>query len=399
MKARSKIKLQSLCRWLGAYISIIVAFCSFCPLALAGLPTGWTDVDTGSPSTAGSASDTNGGWTVAGGGGDIWGTSDQFNFVSENVTNDQSIIAEVLTDQNTSPRGWSKAGVMFRNDASAGAINAAVVASVSHGVSFQWRSTSNGDSSFTNTLGLNVPIWVKLVRTGTNFSAYYSTSGTSWIQVGASQPLSINSNFQAGLAVTAHNDSALNTATLTNVSVTALATVVSPPVITNLPAADVHTTYATLNGQVISNGNQNPFVTIYFGPADGGTNAAAWANSVTLGQQAGSYAYGLAGLATNTTYYFTALATNSAGIAWASPSQSFTTLGPPVYFTSEGFSPNNVFQFGFYGVTSNKYVLQASTNLVNWVPISTNMAYTNSLQLVDPNATNFPYRYYRVQQQ
>jgi len=71
----------------------------------------------------------------------------------------------------------------------------------------------------------------------------------------------------------------------------------------------------------------------------------------------------------------------------------------PLYFTSEGFYSNNVFQFGFYGVTSNNYVLQASTNLVNWVPISTNLAATNSLILIDPYATNFPHRYYRVLQQ
>ncbi len=330
MKAHSKIKLQSLCKWLEAYISIIVAFCSFCPLALAGLPTGWTDVDIGSPSKAGSASDTNGGWIIAGGGADIWGTADQFNFVSESVTNDESIIAEVLTDQNTDvASGWSKAGVMFRNGISAGAINAAVVATVSNGVSFQWRNATNGASSFLNTLGLKAPIWVKLTRAGTNFSAFYSTSGGTWIQIGASQALTINSNFQAGLAVTAHNNTALNTATFTNVSVAMMITVISLPVITNLPAANIHATIATLNGQVISNGNQNPFVSIFYGPTDGGTNAAAWTNSAALGQRTGNYGFGVAGLTTNTTYYFTAMASNSAGSVWASPSQSFTTLSVP----------------------------------------------------------------------
>src|SRR5580658_5109864 len=38
--------------------------------ARAGLPPGWTDTDIGTPGDAGSASDTNGQWTVSGGGVD-----------------------------------------------------------------------------------------------------------------------------------------------------------------------------------------------------------------------------------------------------------------------------------------------------------------------------------------
>ena len=39
--------------------------------AMANLPPGWSDTDIGAPAVAGSASDTNGGWTVSGGGVDI----------------------------------------------------------------------------------------------------------------------------------------------------------------------------------------------------------------------------------------------------------------------------------------------------------------------------------------
>jgi hypothetical protein len=58
-----------------------------------------------------------------------------------------------------------------------------------------------------------------------------------------------------------------------------------------------------------------------------------------------------------------------------------------------------VFQLGFSGATGSNYVLQASTNLVDWVPLSTNVASTNLFNLLDPGATNFPYRFYRVLQQ
>jgi uncharacterized repeat protein (TIGR03806 family) len=71
----------------------------------------------------------------------------------------------------------------------------------------------------------------------------------------------------------------------------------------------------------------------------------------------------------------------------------------PPYFTSAGFLANNQFQLGFFGNTGSNYVLQATTNFTTWTPVSTNTALTNLFQLVDPGATNFPYRFYRVFQQ
>ena len=64
---------------------------------------------------------------------------------------------------------------------------------------------------------------------------------------------------------------------------------------------------------------------IYYGPADGGTNPAAWANQVSLGAQPGIFNAQVAGLTPNTTYFFTTSASNSAGFAWGGPSKSFTT--------------------------------------------------------------------------
>lgn len=131
--------------------------------AWADLPQGWSDADIGSPGLAGSATYAGGLWTVAGGGSDIWNTADQFNFASTNYTGDGTMIVRATSLQNSDPSsGWSKAGLMFRNDSTAGAANASIVATAGQGVSFQWRSTAGGSSSFSAHSGITAPVWLKL---------------------------------------------------------------------------------------------------------------------------------------------------------------------------------------------------------------------------------------------
>lgn len=185
------------------------------PAARAALPPGWTDADLGSPGQAGSATETNGGWTMSGGGSDIWNQADQFNFASVPWAADGAIVARVTSVQNVDP--WSKAGVMLRNDSSAGSMNVAMVVSAANGVSFQWRNATDGDSSLANVPG-SAPLWVALTRSGENFNGYMSADGTNWTQVGSTQTVPLNGSVLAGLAVTAHNAAGLATATFTNVA-------------------------------------------------------------------------------------------------------------------------------------------------------------------------------------
>jgi predicted alpha-1,2-mannosidase len=126
----------------------------------------------------------------------------------------------------------------------------------------------------------------------------------------------------------------------------------SPAVVATAPATNILSTSATLNGQVISTGGDTPAVTLYYGPTDGGTDPAAWAQSVSLGVQTGTFSAGVAGLAPVTTYYFTVMATNATGVFWAASSDSFTTTLVSPSLTSYvnpfiGTSPSPLANYGF----------------------------------------------------
>jgi hypothetical protein len=71
---------------------------------------------------------------------------------------------------------------------------------------------------------------------------------------------------------------------------------------------------------------------------------------------------------------------------------------PAIFFTASAFS-DGVFQLQLSATPNQNYVLQASTNLMQWDSVSTNTPSSTPFYLTDPNATNFSSRFYRVLQQ
>ena len=187
---------------------------------------GWSDADIGAPGLAGSAAYTNGNWTVTGGGAGLGNAADQFNFASTSYGSDGSITAQVTS----LPTSGSEAGVMFRNDTTAGAANVNVVVIANQGVSFQWRSTNGAQMANTVIGGISAPVWLQLNRSGDNYSGYYSADGSNWVLIGTQQ-IFLNGSVLAGLAVSSDNNSARNTATFTNVSLTLAGLWHLPPVL------------------------------------------------------------------------------------------------------------------------------------------------------------------------
>ncbi len=193
------------------------------------LPTGWSTGDVGSTGVVGSASATSGTWTLDGSGANVWGASDEFRFAYQQVTGDVDIRVRTTSLENV--HNASKAGVMIRETLSANSRNAFMMVTPTSGRFFQWRSTTGGTTTRPSGSGLSggVPVWLRLVRQGSQFTGYQSMNGTSWTTTGTAT-ISMSAAVYVGLAVNSRVDSTLATATFTNL------TVAAGPVSTGLPA-------------------------------------------------------------------------------------------------------------------------------------------------------------------
>ena len=185
------------------------------PGVLPPVPSPWLTQDIGTVGVSGTAGFTNSIFTLVGAGGDIQGTADAFRSVYLTATNDCTIIARVASVQNIN--AWSKAGIMIRASLDANAANAFVGVTPSNGVTWQYRSSAGGSTTWNNTTGLSAPYWVKLVRSGNIFTGYRSSNGTTWTQQG-SMTNTMGSTVYVGLALTSHNSSSLGNATYDNVT-------------------------------------------------------------------------------------------------------------------------------------------------------------------------------------
>ncbi|MEJ2705668.1 MAG: hypothetical protein P8Z79_24795, partial [Sedimentisphaerales bacterium] len=152
-------------------------------------------------------------YTMVGSGADIWGTADQFHYAFKTLSGAGSIVARVVSIQNTS--GWAKAGVMIRETLDAGSKHAFACVTPANGVAFQGRLDTDGASFNTNQTGLTAPYWVKLERdVAGNFTVSHSADGTQDIGIAsnAAEPMYVAIANSAGTeAVVANDDPAAAT--------------------------------------------------------------------------------------------------------------------------------------------------------------------------------------------
>ena len=211
-----------------------------------GLPSPWVSHDVGAVGTPGSASHSAGVFTLKGSGADIWGVADGFQFVYQVVNGDSQIVARVTGVQNTNP--YAKAGVMFRDGTGASAADVILDVKPDGCVEFMSRPSANTATAFVAGSACEQPAWLRLSRIGSTFSAAVSADGATWSAVGTTT-VTMAATAAIGLAVTSHDNAALNTSTFDTVSVTAPSG--APPPSSNIvidasdvPAASVHGSWA-----------------------------------------------------------------------------------------------------------------------------------------------------------
>ncbi len=230
---------------------LILAFSLFTN-AFAYLPPGWHHIDIGDVSMPGSASwDENANtWTIKGDGDGIHpGTAaslsepsqpgiDSFHYVFTQLEGDGQIIARVdsgaimIREELTAS---SKMITMELNhySTSGGLSSPSVVPTYGTVAMFKWRhwiflsnpfgasiqdfdfGTKREDLGRSNT----EKHWIRIVRQGDKFSGYFSWTGEpdSWIQIGTTKTISMNTNVYIGMAVSSYNQDALRTATFDDV--------------------------------------------------------------------------------------------------------------------------------------------------------------------------------------
>lgn len=165
----------------------------------------------GNPTPAGSQIAVGNGYNLSGGGADLGGVSDQFQFSYQLRSGNFDF--KVRLDSLSLADAWSEAGLVARENLTTGARSAGVLATPSiSGAYFQSRSTAGGATTLAGSFPVNYPnTWLRLKRAGNVFTGYAGFDGQNWTQLGTVS-LALPAGIYLGFAVSSHNTNQLTTA-------------------------------------------------------------------------------------------------------------------------------------------------------------------------------------------
>jgi fibronectin type 3 domain-containing protein len=186
----------------------------------------YTFNDVGAVGIKGATSYSNGTFTMVASGSDIWNTADEFGYVYVPVNGDCTVTAQVASLQNVNAS--TKAGVMIRETLAAGSKYAAAVMTPGGSFLFQYRDSTDGSAAQGASSSRTIPYWVRLVRSGNTITAYRSSSGSRWSQVGSTITISMSTRVYVGLALTSHDDTKTASANFSSFSVVSPGTLTAP---------------------------------------------------------------------------------------------------------------------------------------------------------------------------
>lgn len=197
----------------------------------------------GDGNSAGVGASINGGeLTLIGSGSDIWNASDGFEYAYVELSGDFDVSCRLASFTTTNTDGWSKAGIMARDNTSGGATHVIMASASGSGMTMQGRrdadTGNNGNSTGAGGTGGAYPhglaqVWYRMTRVGNVFTCYYSVDGSNWILYPGSNTggeeinnpwtrTTITDPILVGFAVGAHTVGQLATAKFDNIKGLAL---------------------------------------------------------------------------------------------------------------------------------------------------------------------------------
>lgn len=167
-------------------------------------PSDWTGTAVG----AGAAGDLDddGDLTLSASGGDIFGPADSFFFAHQTATGSLELKTR-LTAWDAAGLSSAKAGLMIRAALDADAPHFTVhVTGPDGAVKLKWRASAGGTTETADGgVDLTLPVWLKIVKTGRAFAAFYSANDMDWTQIAPPQTLAgFPDAYRYGLAVTSN---------------------------------------------------------------------------------------------------------------------------------------------------------------------------------------------------
>jgi len=176
---------------------------------------GWTNIDIGDVTIAGTAGQSNTLFAVRIGSGHIDDRADSFHYVYTPARGDVDLVARIVSISGADH--LARAGVMFRDSLRPESKFAFAGITATGEAALQHRSDTGGRAIRAAPVALNLPLWLKLTRREKNFAAYTSDDGKDWRQLGLAS-LAFKDNCFVGLAVSSHSALSFCTALIDGVS-------------------------------------------------------------------------------------------------------------------------------------------------------------------------------------
>jgi YD repeat-containing protein len=169
--------------------------------ASSALPL-WLEQDLGSPSSPGVSIFDGTSFFIHATGADLANALDAAHFLYQAWTGDFDMKVHLLYQQNSS--AGAKVGIMAR-EAGTDAANAAVWFTPPGADGASWRTSTGANTGGASApTSLRAPGWIRMIRRGNNFSAYFSADGASW-QLQAAKTVNMGAGIYVGAFATTLN--------------------------------------------------------------------------------------------------------------------------------------------------------------------------------------------------